>query len=91
LLVLDPLVRLHHIDENRAADVAEFLTYFRSLQRRLSLSVVLVHYTRKNSADGVAAGQGLRGARDIHPFGNSNLYLQRAKDHLILSSEHWVA
>jgi hypothetical protein len=88
LLVLDPLVRLHGIDENHAGDVAELLGYFRALQRELSLSVLLVHHTRKNAADGVAAGQGLRGSGDIHAFGDSNLYLQRTKEHLVLSSEH---
>ena len=91
LLVLDPLVRLHGIDENHAGDVAELLGYFRSLQRQLGLSVLLVHHTRKNAADGVAAGQGLRGSGDIHAFGDSNLYLQRTKEHLILSSEHRAA
>ncbi len=91
LLVLDPLVRLHGIDENHAGDVAELLGYLRSLQRQLGLSVLLVHHTRKNAADGVAAGQGLRGSGDIHAFGDSNLYLQRTKEHLILSSEHRAA
>jgi AAA domain len=91
LLLLDPLVRLHGIDENHAGDVAELLAYFRSLQRELGLSVVLVHHTRKNAADGVAAGQGLRGSGDIHAFGDSNLYLQRTKEHLILSNEHRAA
>ena len=71
MLLLDPLVRLHGIDENHAGDVAELLAYFRSLQRELGLSVVLVHHTRKNAADGVAAGQGLRGSGDIHAFGDS--------------------
>ena len=88
LLVLDPLVRLHGIDENHAGAVAELLAYFRSLQRELGISVLLVHHTRKNAADGVAAGQGLRGSGDIHAFGDSNLYLRRTKEHLILSSEH---
>jgi AAA domain len=91
LLVLDPLVRLHGIDENHAGDVAELLAYFRSLQRQLGLSVLLVHHTRKNAADGVAAGQGLRGSGDIHAFGDSNLYLRRNEQHLILSSEHRAA
>ena len=91
LLVLDPLVRLHGIDENHAGDVAELLAYFRSLQRQLGLSVLLVHHTRKNAADGVAAGQGLRGSGDIHAFGDSNLYLRRGEQHLILSSEHRAA
>jgi hypothetical protein len=91
LLLLDPLVRLHGIDENHAGEVAELLAYLRSLQRELGLSVVLVHHTRKNAADGVAAGQGLRGSGDIHAFGDSNLYLQRTKEHLILSNEHRAA
>ncbi len=49
LLLLDPLVRLHGIDENNAGEVAGLLAYFRSLQRQLDLSVVLVHHTRKNA------------------------------------------
>lgn len=91
LLLLDPLVRLHGIDENNAGEVAGLLAYFRSLQRRLDLSVVLVHHTRKNAAGGVAAGQGLRGSSDIHAFGDSNLYLRRTRDRLVLSSEHRAA
>jgi AAA domain len=91
LLVLDPLVRLHGIDENHAGEVAELLAYFRSLQRQLDLSVVLVHHSRKNAAGGVAAGQGLRGSSDLHAFGDSNLYLRRTKDYLVLSTEHRAA
>jgi AAA domain len=91
LLVLDPLVRLHGIDENNAGEVAELLAYFRSLQRQLDLSVLLVHHTRKNATGGVAAGQGLRGSSDIHAFGDSNLYLRRMREHLVLSSEHRAA
>jgi AAA domain len=91
LLLLDPLVRLHGIDENNAGEVAQLLAYFRSLQRQFDVSVVLVHHTRKNAAPGAAAGQGLRGSSDIHAFGDSNLYLRRAKDHLVLSSEHRAA
>jgi hypothetical protein len=91
LLLLDPLVRLHGIDENNAGEVAALLAYFRSLQRQLDLSVLLVHHTRKNAAGGAAAGQGLRGSSDIHAFGDSNLYLRRAKEHLVLSTEHRAA
>ena len=91
LLLLDPLVRLHGIDENHAGEVAELLAYFRSLQRQLDLSVVLVHHTRKNAAGGTAAGLGLRGSSDIHAFGDSNLYLRRTSERLVLSSEHRAA
>ena len=91
LLLLDPLVRLHGIDENSAGEVAELLAFFRALQREFDLSVVLVHHTRKNAAGGAAAGQGLRGSGDIHAFGDSNLYLRRTREHLVLSSEHRAA
>jgi AAA domain len=91
LLVLDPLVRLHGIDENNAGEVAALLAYFRSLQRQFDLSVLLVHHTRKNAVGGAAAGQGLRGSGDIHAFGDSNLYLRRSKEDLVLSTEHRAA
>jgi hypothetical protein len=39
----------------------------------------------------VAAGQALRGSSDLHAFGDSNLYLKRTKDRLLLSSEHRAA
>jgi hypothetical protein len=91
LLILDPLVRLHGIDENHAGEVAELLAYFRKLQRQFELAVLLVHHTRKNATGGVAAGVGLRGSGDIHAFGDSNLYLRRTKEHLVLSSEHRAA
>jgi hypothetical protein len=91
LLILDPLVRLHGIDENHAGEVAELLAYFRQLQRQLDLAVLLVHHTRKNAPGGVAAGAGLRGSGDLHAFGDSNLYLRRTKEHLVLSSEHRAA
>ena len=91
LLLLDPLVRLHGVDENDAQQVAELLAYFRLLQRRLDLSVILVHHTRKNATGGVAAGQGLRGSSDLHAFGDSNLYLRRVRERLVLLSEHRAA
>lgn len=91
LVLLDPLVRLHGIDENKAGEVAGLLAYFRSLQRQLDLSVMLVHHTRKNATGGAAAGQGLRGSGDLHAFGDSNLYLRRSRERLLLSSEHRAA
>ena len=91
LLLLDPLVRLHGLDENNASEVAGLLAYLRELQRQLDLAVMLVHHTRKNATGGVASGQTLRGSSDLHAFGDSNLYLRRAQDRLLLSSEHRAA
>ena len=53
--------------------------------------MILVHHTRKNGAGGVAAGQGLRGSSDLHAFGDSNLYLRRVRERLVLLSEHRAA
>jgi hypothetical protein len=77
-------VSLHRIDENHAGEVAEFLAYFRSLQRQFDLSVLVVHHARKNAAGGVTTGQGVRGSSDIHTFGGSNGYLRRSSEHLVL-------
>ena len=91
LLILDPFVRLHRIDENLSADVAPLLDYLRGLQRRHKLAVVLVHHARKGAAH-LRAGQALRGSSELHAWGDSNLYLRRnANDGLSLSIEHRAA
>jgi hypothetical protein len=87
LLVLDPFVRLHAIDENAAGEVAAVLGYLRRLERRFGVAVVLVHHARKNGS-ALRAGQALRGSSELHAWGDSNLYLQRRGDRLRLSVEH---
>lgn len=86
LLVLDPFVRLHRIDENSAADVSALLADLRAMQRRFEVAIVLVHHTRKTN--GESAGAALRGSSDLHAWGDSNLYLRRNGDDLVLSTEH---
>jgi hypothetical protein len=92
LLVLDPFVRLHRIDENISAEVAPLLDYLRSLQRRYQTAVVLVHHARKGGAH-LRAGQALRGSSELHAWGDSNLYLRRTGDgdKLALAIEHRAA
>jgi len=90
LLVLDPFVRLHRIDENVSGEVAPLLAYLRELQRRYHAAVVLVHHARKGGAR-MRAGQALRGSSEFHAWGDSNLYLRRHGDHLALSVEHRAA
>jgi hypothetical protein len=91
LLLLDPFVRLHRIDENSAADVSALLGYLRALQREHDVAVVVVHHARKNGAGGGAAGSALRGSGDFHAWGDSNLYLRRLRDRIALSVEHRAA
>jgi hypothetical protein len=90
LLVLDPFVRLHRIDENISGEVAPLLAYLRELQRRYHVAVVLVHHARKGGAR-MRAGQALRGSSEFHAWGDSNLYLRRHGEQLTLSVEHRAA
>lgn len=89
LLILDPLVRLHRIDENSATEMAALLAELRLLQRRYQLALVLVHHLRKQS--GPVDGQALRGSSDLHAWGDSNLFLRRRDRHLLLTAEHRTA
>jgi hypothetical protein len=92
LLVLDPFVRLHRIDENVSSEVAPLLDFLRTLQRRYQTAVVLVHHARKGGAH-LRAGQALRGSSELHAWGDSNLYLRRTGDgeQLALAIEHRAA
>jgi hypothetical protein len=87
LLVLDPFVRLHRIDENDAGQVSALLGYLREVQRALDVAVVVVHHARKNGA-GTQAGQSLRGSGDFFAWADSLLYLRRHRGRLLLSVEH---
>jgi len=90
LLILDPFVRLHRIDENASGEVAPLLAYLRELQRRHAVAVLVVHHAKKGG-NGVRAGQALRGSSEFHAWGDSNLYLRRHGDDLSLSVEHRAA
>lgn len=88
LLVLDPFVRLHRIDENSALEVSGVLAYLRDLQRQHRVAVLVVHHARKASAGAEQAGQTLRGSGDFHAWGDSNLYLRRRRGLLEMAIEH---
>ena len=90
LLILDPFVRLHRIDENASGEVAPLLAYLRELQRRHDVAVLVVHHAKKGGG-GVRAGQALRGSSEFHAWGDSNPYLRRDGDDLSLSVEHRAA
>ena len=88
LLILDPLVRLHRIDENSAGEMSALLGELRTLQRRYALAIVLVHHLRKN---GGHDGQALRGSGDLHAWGDSNLFVRRRNGRVQLTAEHRAA
>ena len=91
LLVLDPFVRLHRIDENISGEVAPLLAFLRELQRRHAIAVVVVHHAKKGAGN-IRAGQALRGSSEFHAWGDSNLYLRRdSADRIVLTVEHRAA
>jgi len=91
LLVLDPFVRLHRIDENVSGEVAPLLAFLRELQRRHAIAVAVVHHAKKGAA-AIRAGQALRGSSEFHAWGDSNLYLRRDRDdRIVLTVEHRAA
>jgi hypothetical protein len=90
LLILDPLIRLHRVDENDATQIAALLSYLRELQRQFHLAVIVVHHARKDS-NSSRPGQALRGSSELHGWGDSNLYMRRKGPQLTLSTEHRAA
>ena len=70
--------------------MAPLLAYLRELQRRYGVAVLVVHHARKGAAN-ARAGQALRGSSEFHAWGDSNLYLRRDGDDLMLTVEHRAA
>ncbi len=91
LLLLDPLVRLHQLEENSSTEISQLLSYLRQMQRDLQMAMVIVHHTRKGGSGRGQAGLALRGSSDLWAFGDSNLYLRRVRDCLELVIEHRFA
>lgn len=86
LLVLDPLVRLHRLDENSAQEISGLLGALTELGRRYELAIALVHHAAKKHR--TRPGQALRGSSDLHAWGASNAYLAQTREGLVLTLEH---
>jgi AAA domain-containing protein len=89
LLLLDPFVRLHQVNENQAGEVAAILGYLRALQRAYHLAVIVTHHSRKNGS--ATGGISLRGSGDFFAWVDTALSLRRRQHRLLLSVEHRAA
>jgi hypothetical protein len=87
ILLLDPFVRLHRVDENASGEIAPLLAYLRELNREYGVAVVIVHHAKKGGSS-QRAGQALRGSSEFHAWGDSNLYLSRRGGALAMEVEH---
>jgi RecA-family ATPase len=72
LVILDPLRRLHRLDEDKAGDMDPLLDVLRGWQREYGCSVMLVHHITKA---GDASGRALRGSSVFHAWLDSALYV----------------
>lgn len=92
LLLLDPLVRLHRLDENSSQDISALLGFLRELQRRHDVAIVVVHHMRKAVRSHL--GQALRGSGDLHAWNDHGAYLTRTGsggERIKLTLEHRAA
>lgn len=88
LLILDPFVRLHRIDENSSSEVSGILDNLRVMQRQFGTAIMVVHHAKKNGGN-ARAGQSLRGSSEFHAWLDSMVYMRHtSKKDLILSVEH---
>jgi hypothetical protein len=89
LLLLDPFVRLHQVNENQAGEVAAILGYLRGLQRAYQVAITVTHHSRKNGT--ATGGISLRGSGDFFAWVDTALSLRRRQHTLLLSVEHRAA
>jgi hypothetical protein len=89
LLILDPLVRCHAIDENSSHDVSALLGFLRALSREHRLAIVVVHHMSKRLHRDL--GQSLRGSSDLYAWSDCSAYLTKRRDHYLLTLEHRAA
>jgi hypothetical protein len=88
LVVLDPLVRLHSVDENQSGPMAALLGYFRALQRKTGAAIAIVHHARKNISASAGAGYTLRGSGDLYAWVDSFICVQHRRNRVTLLAEH---
>jgi hypothetical protein len=74
MVFLDPMVRLHRVNDNRAEEIGPIHTFLRLLSRSCPAAVfVLAHHANKEGDS--------RGSTDYNAFGDFNIY-SRKKDQL---------
>ena len=87
MVLLDPFVRMHQVDENVSAMVAPLLGVLRDLQRTYGCAVALVHHARKGAGN-IRTGQALRGSSELHAWLDASLFLRRRGERLKMWIEH---
>ena len=89
LLILDPFVRMHNINENNSAAVADLLSKLRLIQKDFGTAIILVHHAAKGKSKNARGGTKMRGSGELHAWGDSNLYLSKQRSgETVMDIEH---
>lgn len=80
LVILDPFVRLHRINENNSAEVAELLGRLRDIQKDFNTAIILVHHQTKAGGKNTRGGTRMRGSSELHAWGDANLFLNKQRN-----------
>lgn len=92
MLVLDPFVRLHRIDENSASSVSRLLSSLTALQQAHDMAILMAHHaTKQGGRRGDMGGQDFRGSSDLYAWGDSNVFLRKKGQTFVLAAEHRAA
>jgi len=84
LLILDPLARMHGVDENDATSMKPVVEALRRLAR-LTTVIVVAHYRKNAGGKQSRPGQLVRGSSDLWAAGRTVLGFERKGDAILLS------
>ena len=86
VLILDPLIRFHDVDENSASQMSDVFGRTRTMMDELKISVITVHHTGKVLSRGGRGSSAIIGEYDscieIHNSGNNSTLLKYDMRHV---------
>jgi hypothetical protein len=87
LVIIDPLVMTHSLDENSSTEMAKVFQALKRISERTECTFLLVHHARKQSMASNHSAQRLRGSTAILGFLDSYFFLRQVRTGRI-SVEH---
>ena len=79
VLIMDPLIRFHDVDENASNCISGIFKLFRELIELYSISIIIIHHAGKDPS------KGGRGSSVINGEYDSAIYLAKKGDHIKLA------
>jgi hypothetical protein len=91
LIVIDPFVKSHQLDENSNAEIDAAVTAWAEVASATQAAILLVHHVRKGLADGADATRGAKSLTDAARSVSllSPMTQEEAQRHAVAESERW--